>query len=82
MGRPDILLAKPGGDNPLTDSFSYSQRFYQTTVRPAVCWRQSKLYSVVIAGLAATSLARRIGDGLGEVSDNDRCKDFGGKPGA
>src|ERR1700674_4208924 len=30
MDRSDILLAKPGGDNPLTDSFSYSQRFCQT----------------------------------------------------
>jgi hypothetical protein len=59
---PDILLAKPSGDNPLTDSFSYSQRFYQTAVGPMVCRRQNKLHSVVFAGFAATSLASRIVD--------------------
>ena len=79
MDRRDILLAKPGGDNPLTDSFSYSLRFYRTAVRPMVCRRQNRLHSVVFAGFAATSLVSRIGDGPGEVSDNGRCRDFGGK---
>jgi hypothetical protein len=52
MDRPDILLAKPSGDNPLTDSFSYSQRFYQTAARPVVCRRQTG-FIPSFAGFAA-----------------------------
>ena len=61
MDRLDILLAKPSGDNPLTDSFLQSA-ILPNPRSPDGLSDAKQVPSVVFAGFAATSLASRIGE--------------------
>ena len=62
------------------DSFSYSQRFYQTAVRPMVCGGKTSSYPSFLPDCSnqpGDSRPSEIGDGQGEVCET-RCRVLAG----